>query len=201
MNNNKNDNLISTLSKIKIDPIECSKNNLSDELKDIIGNLINDVKDLKLNNEKLSSKIESLILENEELLEENKMYEDKFKKPNTCHKHDYSNTSDFKSKSLDEIKPVLKKSEKQQKIKKTRQKLIDTVDFSSLDIFLENYFNNVIFTNEDKLTSNTIYEDYQKYKDCNTDISIVLFRMYTVNSFIRKHDRSRYIIGYKKIIE
>lgn len=196
MNNNKNENLISTLSKIKIDPIECSKDNLSEELKNIIGNLISDVENLKLNNEKLCSKIESLALENEELLEENKMYEEKFKKPNVSHKYDYSNTSDFKSKSLNEIKPILNK---QKKIKKTSKKLIDTVDFSSLDIFLENYFNGVEFTNDDKLTSNTIYEDYQKYKDCNTDISIVLFRMYTVNSFIRKSDRSRYIVGYKKL--
>ena len=162
---------------------------------------MDDVKNLQLNNQHLISKLdklslenERLSLENEELLEENKMYEDKLQKFNGFHKYDYSNNPDFKSKSLDEIKPKLEK-----KVKKERKKLIDVVDFSSLDIFLEKYFSNIEITNDTKLTSDTIYEDYQKYKDCNTDISVVLFRKYTVNSFIRKNNRSRYIIGYKKL--
>ena len=66
-----------------------------------------------------------------------------------------------------------------------------------LNKFLDNYFKDFNIKKTEKLTSDTVYFDYRKYKECNTEISQFLFRKYTKNLFIRK-GTNRNIIGFCK---
>ncbi len=135
------------------------------------------VKDLTLTNKDLEFQLSCLIDENELEL----------KSPSPKSINDEIFDRDSPSTMENEIKPKIKKEKKEKKIKKLEVE----INYSIVEKFLKEFFQNNDFPKN--LTSDVLYSQFEKYSLFNPLITKHKFRIECKPFLLRK---GRYIIGF-----